>query len=111
MQYGYIRTEPNNQSRDEFVKELEPFQPAKVFVDSNLPGNEIQPELAKLLDILEPRDFIVTHACTTLSTDDVLFQKIIAKIRNKHCSVRFLDLSNHGLQNPIAKLRNLQSRR
>ena len=104
MQYGYIRLEkPDQEALEARKKELEEFTPDRFFVDENASGEAIAPELASLLEILEPRDTIITHACTTLSTDEAELQKIINRIRKKKASVRFLDLSNHGMENPVLR--------
>ncbi len=104
MQYGYIRTGAGGaQSYQELVAELEPFALAKIYSDQGSGGTELPPQLAALLEALQPRDEIVTHACTSLSTDEAALQKIIAKIRNKKASVRFLDLHSHGMENPTLR--------
>lgn len=109
MQYGYIRMENADpgilSSRN---AELESFKPEKIYVDQNAGGEEINPQLTELLDNLQPGDEIIVKACTTLSTDENTLQKIIAKIRNKKASVRFLDLSSHGMENPILRARKAQ---
>ena len=104
MQYGYIRMETEDaQTYKSRTTELEAFSVAKIYTDQNAAGTDIPPNLAALLAELQPRDEIITHACTTLSTDEVVLQKIIARIRNKEASVRFLDLHDHGMENPALK--------
>lgn len=110
MQYGYIRMGTEDaQTYNDLAAELEKFSVAKIFADKNATGTEIQPELAALLEELHPRDEIITHACTSLSTDEVVLQKIIARIRNKKASVRFLDLSGHGMENPALRALKAQN--
>lgn len=112
MQYGYIRTNTENQSTQEtYTAELRSFSLEHIFIDQNQSGAQIPPQLETLLETLQPYDTIVTHACTTLCEDPAIFQKIIAKIRNKKCSVRFLDLHDHGMTNPILKARKSLSHR
>lgn len=109
MQYGYIRMENADPGTLSARKaELDSFKPEKIYVDENAAGEEINPQLAELLDNLQAGDEIVVKACTTLSTDENTLQKVIAKIRNKKASVRFLDLSNHGMENPILRARKAQ---
>ena len=106
MQYGYIRMENADPGTLSARKaELDAFKPEKFFVDENTNGEEINPQLAELLDTLQAGDEIVVKSCTTLSTDENTLQKIIAKIRNRKASVRFLDLSSHGMENPILRAR------
>lgn len=109
MQYGYIRMENADPGKLSARKaELDTFKPEKIFVDENADGEEINPQLAELLENLQAGDEIVVKACTTLSTNENTLQKIIARIRNKKASVRFLDLSNHGMENPILRARQAQ---
>ena len=104
MHYGYIRLEKANAAAlEERKKELEEFSPDDYFVDENAAGDVIAPRLGELLELLEPRDTIVTRSCTTLSTDEAELQKIINRIRKKKANVRFLDLSSHGMENPVLR--------
>lgn len=110
MQYGYIRTDKIDAEKVQSLeKELDKFSVEKIFTDEGLPGTEIQPQLQALIDLLQPRDEIVTHACTSLSTDENLLQKIIAKVRNKKAKIRFIDLTDHGMENPILRARKAQN--
>ena len=109
MQYGYIRQKTVDQAEyDQLAAELKDFSVEKIYGDVSAADDEIPPDLTALLASLEPRDEIITHACTSLSSNEVVLQKIIARIRNKKASVRFLDLHNHGMENPA--LRALQAK-
>lgn len=109
MNYGYIRT--GSGDYDTLSKELSAFDVAEIYSDGDS-AEEIPPQLAALLEKLEPRDVVITHACTSLSKDESVLQKIIARIRKKKAAVRFLDLSDHGMENPALRaLRAKQTQR
>ena len=101
MNYGYIRAK-TPEEYDEMAKALAAEHAIAAFFSDGESQEEFPAGLTELLEILEPRDVIITQSCTAL-TDEVTLQKIIAIIRKKKCAVRFLDLTNHGMENPALR--------
>ena len=102
MNYGYIRAK-TPEEYDDMAKALAAEHAIAAFFSDGESQEEFPAGLTELLETLEPRDVIITQSCTALSTDEVTLQKIIAKIRKKKCAVRFLDLTNHGMENPALR--------
>ena len=98
MNYGYIRAK-TPEEYDEMAKALAAEHAIAAFFSDGESQEEFPAGLTELLEILEPRDVIITQ----FSTDEVTLQKIIAIIRKKKCAVRFLDLTNHGMENPALR--------
>ncbi len=98
MRFGYINTSVVK-NHDEIRQEILKFDPEKIIIDEDT-NEEITPKMQELLKTLTGRDEIVTYSCNMLSTSENTLQVIIAKIRNRKSTVRFIDLSSHGMENP-----------